>query len=332
MSDPTGAVQPMGPGRAFRTNTPLRVLLAHDLSPPADRAAALVAATKWPPATIVRVVTSPVGLGMGISSFAGIREVRGHHRELRRSIDSAQEQIAADLVASGLIVEKTVAEAPPGDAIIEDAHRFGADLVVVGARKKGPIAAALLGSVSTQIMDGAPCSVLVSRGPPVERVLLATDGSMPARLAVDIVANWPLFASAQIRVLGISAPPPRYAGLVLSPAEMSTVQHDAARASRATTDGVVGEAVDLLTAKRRSVEGKVRIGEPHTQIVAAAREWRADLVVIGATGQSPLRSILLGSVARRLLHRVSASVLVARPEPSGDGAVPASDADGDHSR
>ena len=149
---------------------------------------------------------------------------------------------------------------------------------------------------------------------------------------MDIVANWPLFASAQIRVLGISAPPPRYAGLVLSPAEMSTVQHDAPGASRATTDGVVGGAVDQLTAERRNVEGKVRIGDPHTQIVAAAREWRADLVVIGATGQSPLRSILLGSVARRILHRVSASVLVARPEPSGDAAVPASDADGDHSR
>ena len=78
-------------------------------------------------------------------------------------------------------------------------------------------------------------------------------------------------------------------------------------------DGVVGEAVDLLTAEGRDVQGKVRTGDPHSQIVAAARQWRTDLVVIGATGQSPLRSILLGSVARRILHRVSASVLVARP-------------------
>ncbi|MGP1675482.1 MAG: universal stress protein [Candidatus Limnocylindrales bacterium] len=92
-------------------------------------------------------------------------------------------------------------------------------------------------------------------------------------------------------------------------------------ASRATFDGVVGEAVDQLTAAGRDVEGKVRGGDPHTQVVVAARNWRADLVVIGATGQSPLRSILLGSVARRILHRVSASVLVARRQAARDAAV-----------
>jgi nucleotide-binding universal stress UspA family protein len=249
---------------------------------------------------------------MGTSSFASAQEIRAHHRELRRDIAVAHQQVAADLVTRGLTVQSAVAETPPAGAIIEDANRFGADLIVVGAKEQGPIAAALLGSVSTQIMDGAPCSVLVSRGPPIERVLLATDGSVPARTAVDIVTNWPLFASAQIRVLGVSAPSRRYSDLVLSGADMRAVSHDGADRTRLMIDGVVGEAVDQLTAEQRNVEGRVRSGHPHTQIVVAARQWRTDLVVIGATGQSPLRSILLGSVARRILHRVSASVLVAR--------------------
>ena len=141
-------------------------------------------------------------------------------------------------------------------------------------------------------------------GAPVERVLLATDGSTPARAAVDIVANWPFFASAQIRVLGIASPPSRYAGQVLSPADLRTLQNESANDTKAAMDGVVGEAIDQLTAARRDVQGRVRTGDPHSQIVAAAREWRTDLIVIGATGQSPLRSILLGSVARRILHRV----------------------------
>ena len=204
MSDPTGAVQPMGPGRAFRTNTPLRVLLAHDLSPRADLAAALVAAVRWPPGTTVRVVTSPDGLGMGTSSFASVQEVRAYDRERRRSIYLAHRRVAAELEGGGLKVQTDLVKAPPGDAVIEDADRFEADLIIVGAREQRPIAATLLGSVSAEIMDRAACSVLVSRGPPVERVLLATDGSTPARVAVDIVASWPLFASAQIRVLGIA--------------------------------------------------------------------------------------------------------------------------------
>jgi nucleotide-binding universal stress UspA family protein len=213
-----------------------------------------------------------------------------------------------------LTVQTDLVKAPPGDAVIEDADRFEADLIIVGAREQGPIAATLLGSVSAEIMDRAACSVLVSRGPPVERVLLATDGSTPARVAVDIVASWPLFASAQIRVLGVASPPPRYAGQLLSPANLSTAEDGSANVTKAAMNRVVGEAVDQLTAARRDVQGSVRTGDARSRIVAAAREWRTDLVVIGATGQSPLRSILLGSVARQVLHRVSASVLVARPQ------------------
>jgi nucleotide-binding universal stress UspA family protein len=153
---------------------PLRILVAYDLSPGADEAAAVIAETTWPPGTHVRVVTSPIGLGLGISSFASAQEAREHDRELRRSIADAHERVVRDLGARRLTVQAAVAEGPPADAVIGDAHRFGADLIVVGPRRKGPIEAALLGSVSAQIMDGAPSSVLVSRGPPLERVLLAT--------------------------------------------------------------------------------------------------------------------------------------------------------------
>jgi nucleotide-binding universal stress UspA family protein len=294
----------------------LRIVLAYDLSPRADRAAALIARATWPSGTIVRVITSSFGLGLGISSFAGPREVRAHHRQVRRSITIAQGHVAADLAARGLTVETVVADAPPGGAVLEEAGRLEADLIIVGAKEQGPISAALLGSVSTQIMDGATCSVLVSRGPPVERVLLATDGSAPARVAVDIVASWPLFAAAEIRVVGISPPPTGRTSLGGWRAEASTDDPGLADAPAVTIAEAVTEAVDQLMAQRRNVVGRIRTGDPHTHIAGAARDWRTDLVVIGATGRSPLQSILLGSVARRVLHRVSASVLVARGSPA----------------
>lgn len=299
---------------------PLRILLAHDLSPRADRATALIAASRWPVGSIVRVVTSPTGLGLGISSFAGAREIRAHHRDLRRAIEGAHQAVTTALMERGLTVETVVADGPAAGAIIEDAGRFAADLIVVGAREQGQLAAALLGSVPTEILDGAPCSVLISRGPPLERVLLATDGSQTATAAVDIVASWPMFAAARLRVLGVTDPPPRYAAGVLSEGDVGAAYQDTVAASRATTEEQVAAVVEQLTAAGREVEGRVRSGDPHAQIVGAARDWRADLVVIGATGQSPLRAILLGSVARRILHRVSSSVLVARrPVADRDG-------------
>lgn len=133
---------------------------------------------------------------------------------------------------------------------------------------------------------------------------------------MDIVANWPLFATAPIRVLGIRAPP-RYAGLALSGAEMSAVHHDLADVTRATIDGVLGEAVDQLTAERRDVEGRVRAGDPHTQIFVAAREWRTDLVIIGATDR--VRFVRDSSVASPAHPSLCFGLSPGGTAPGGEG-------------
>ena len=56
----------------------------------------------------------------------------------------------------------------------------------------------------------------------------------------------------------------------------------------------------------------VREGEPADEIVRAAEEAGADLIVVGTRGMTGLRRLLLGSVARRVLYRAKCSVLIAR--------------------
>jgi hypothetical protein len=43
-----------------------------------------------------------------------------------------------------------------------------------------------------------------------------------------------------------------------------------------------------------------------------AEEWDADLVIMGSHGRTGLARLLLGSVARNVLHHASCSVLVIR--------------------
>jgi nucleotide-binding universal stress UspA family protein len=47
------------------------------------------------------------------------------------------------------------------DQIAEIARETGADAIVVGTRGRGPIAGALLGSITQQLLHDAPCPVLV---------------------------------------------------------------------------------------------------------------------------------------------------------------------------
>jgi nucleotide-binding universal stress UspA family protein len=69
-------------------------------------------------------------------------------------------------------------------------------------------------------------------------------------------------------------------------------------------------------------EGELRTGDAASQLVAAARDWPADMVVLGSGTTSTLRRLLLGSAARRVLDDVSASVLIAREPATQDKSRP----------
>jgi nucleotide-binding universal stress UspA family protein len=59
---------------------------------------------------------------------------------------------------------------------------------------------------------------------------------------------------------------------------------------------------------------EVRHGKPHEQIIAAAREHQADVIVAGATGRTGLVRVLLGSTTRRLLEQLPCSLLVVKDD------------------
>jgi nucleotide-binding universal stress UspA family protein len=61
----------------------------------------------------------------------------------------------------GVSVERLLVEDAPGEGLVALAQ--DADLVVVGTRGRGNIAAALLGSVSNHVVQHAPCPVVIVR-------------------------------------------------------------------------------------------------------------------------------------------------------------------------
>ena len=63
------------------------------------------------------------------------------------------------------------------------------------------------------------------------------------------------------------------------------------------------------------VHKRIRSGSPANEIIKAAKQYDAGLVVVAAGGRGLSDSVLVGSTAQRVQHYAPCPVLVVRPQP-----------------
>ncbi|HET7929005.1 MAG TPA: universal stress protein [Actinomycetota bacterium] len=131
-----------------------------------------------------------------------------------------------------------------------------------------------------------------------EKILLAVDGSEHSDRAIEAAADIAWKSRATVHVIHVHE-----AGLV-APIETNTEARS-----------IVERAVKQLDADRIEVTGSAiaaRSGEVAPSIVEAAHELGSGLIVMGTRGLSDFSSLLLGSVAHKVLHYADCPVLVVR--------------------
>ena len=142
----------------------MKILLATDGSAHSKAAVEEVARRPFPPKTRVRIISviDRAALARNIGPMGGLSE---YYAEAdRNAIKSAEDAIenAAKLVRKKnilLTITTAVIEGSPKSVIIEEAEKFGADLIVVGSHGYGAVKRFLLGSVSQAVVLHAKCSV-----------------------------------------------------------------------------------------------------------------------------------------------------------------------------
>ncbi len=300
----------------------MRILLAVDGSRSSDRARDLVAALPRHDGDRLRIVSVvPAETDPGASPWA--RQVGSDAgmvdadalRAHRDALETAEREIRS--VHSDLVIEPVLARGRAATVIVEEARSMAADLVVLGNRGHGRWESILLGSVSSEVVDHAPCPVLVARDERLGPIILADDRSSHARAAERILLEWPVFRGLPVTVVTVDEDgfrsAPSQSPLVYSEAMDSYAYGTAAQ--RRTTELTCEAAADRLRLAGLLAEPEVREGDPAQEIVTSAREHGAGLVVVGTRGQTGLRRLILGSVARKVLVHAACSVLVVRGGP-----------------
>ena len=290
----------------------MKVIVALDGSPQAALGAGWVATLRLSAideVLVTSIVQPPVLLGAwGYARTPAMTEayadaLEDSKQEARRVVESG----AVACVASGGAVRTTVREGHPVIELIAIIEEVGADLVVVGPHGRGRLESILLGSVSQSLLHTMATSMLVARAPlrAPERVLLAFDGSPHSIAAAHFLSHLPLPAGARIDVLAvIDSLDSRYSRR--GQADLA----DLVALERRRAAEIIESAVEVLRAAGRTAKPAIRHGEPKREILAAAREFESDLIVLGARGVGGFRGMLLGSVSRAVSKAAPCSTLI----------------------
>lgn len=149
------------------------------------------------------------------------------------------------------------------------------------------------------------------------KILLATDGSEEAILAAHIAADVANKTDSELHI--VHARPritPHHPGYYVGP----EVIEGAAEKERKLLDHEAQRLLDAQVEQVRMAGGStaqthLRTGKIDKEIIAAAEEVGAGLIVVGSRGQRGMRRALMGSVSDSVVRHAHCPVMVVRGEP-----------------
>jgi nucleotide-binding universal stress UspA family protein len=223
--------------------------------------------------------------------------------------------------------------------LIAIAKDWQADMIVAGSHGRSGFSRFFLGSTSLILMSQSPCPVLLvkpdsktlklwdtiqSEAVTVKpnasnlfrrynsqvrnRILIAVDETDMSDQVLDFVINHHWVLPANFKLLSVAKPANELKFLPI--ATLSALYQDAVK--------VRTESMRTLAVKLRdhyhlpNVEEEILQGDPKKTIVEAAKEWKADLIVVGCHVKEPLQRLFVGSVSLAVLCSAPCSVLLLR--------------------
>jgi nucleotide-binding universal stress UspA family protein len=222
----------------------------------------------------------------------------------------------------GLQVRARVEQDDVKSRILEYAAALPADLIVMGTHGRGGIERFLLGSVAEHVLRKAPCAVLTvpprafaTSRLPFKQLLCAVDFSEPSLSALELAASLAEESAAHMTVLHViewpweeppaphlqDLPPAQAAAL----AEYRRYLESSALQRLRALPAVAGAA-------GRGATPRTRHGKPYTEILRAASDEHADLIVMGVHGRNPLGLFFFGSTTNQIVRRATCPVLTLR--------------------
>jgi nucleotide-binding universal stress UspA family protein len=210
-----------------------------------------------------------------------------NNKRARLILQNASETLKAEGLEDFTVTNKT-------GFLVDCFQEFeeNSDLIVLGKRgEAAEFASAHLGANVERIVRSTkkPCLVTPREYRPIERVLVAYDGSLTGKKTLKFLVNSPCFHNLEIHLLKVT-------------------KHE----TYARAENRVNEARQILESAGFQITSNIREGEAEEVINKYITEQNISLLLMGAYGHSRIRNLVIGSTTVQLLRSSNIPVLLFR--------------------
>ncbi len=228
--------------------------------------------------------------------------------EYARKVEAAADRVGVEADA--------FPSSSPSRGLNDAAEELGADLVVVGSKRKSAPGHVSAGHVGLQMLHGSPCAVAVAPAgvrdteSAIKEIGVAFDGSAESREAQGAAVELAQKTGAGIRLIAV-------AGVEASAFGWGYGVIDLEDEMREIYGERLHEAADRVP-DGIEVTTELLTRGPVTDLIRKAAE-RVDLLFVGSRGYGPMRRVLLGSISASLVKHCPCPLIVV-PRGAGKSA------------
>jgi nucleotide-binding universal stress UspA family protein len=242
----------------------------------------------------------PTYLLMDLSYSPGPEAVT---RILNDSQTALDEQ--ARVIADAGVEHFTVIREGTVHAVIRDyAKEHGVDLVVLGTHGRTGVSKLMYGSVTERVIKTVHTPIIVippEGGVMPDSIVIAFDFSGPSKRAAQVARAIHGVFHGPLHIVH------SYLDVWGEYTDRGAVVGEAAEKRRQALHLGLGEmlrteAKELFSIDAQTIQTRLVTGDPAEGILRVAEDVGATLICAGTTGKSGIERLLIGSVARRLLH------------------------------
>jgi len=213
----------------------------------------------------------------------------------------------------GVDPELRMVTGEPAECLVELAGKAKCRLIVMGTHGRHGLGRLALGSTAEAVLRLGTMPVLTVRAAEsapgtrrrcFERILVGIDDSEPSDAAIRTVLDFPGEDRSELMLYSVADQALAHGWAPRSVATIDLLRVEAQR--------IVDGAVAFARTRDVVAEGSVVDGAAAEALIAAARERRADLLVLGSHGRRGIQRFFLGSVAAAVVRAAPLPVLVVR--------------------